>query len=294
MTAKTLINIPSRAFAYLARKFDFRFIPDALYLKWVYRGNTGRKLDLSNPKRYTQKLQCMKLYDRNPIYTVMVDKAQAKDWAAAIIGREHIIETLGVWESFDEIDFSRLPKQFVLKCTHDSKSVIICKDKDTFDVDSARKKLEKALKRQYFYEGRQWPYQNVKPRILAEAYMCNDATSDLRDYKFFTFGGEPKVMYIATGRERGETYGDFFDMDFQHLDLRIDHETAPVCPEKPELFEQMKAAAAKLAKGTPQVRVDFYEVNGQFYFGEMTFFHCSGFVSFRPDGWDEIFGSWMP
>lgn len=283
-----------KIFTRFARGRNCRFLPDKLYLKWMYRGETGRKLKLENPKRYTEKLQWMKLYDHNPRYSTIVDKAAAKEWAARIIGEEHIIPTLGLWDDPDEIDFSRLPDKFVLKCTHDSKSVQICRDRRSFDIPLAKASLKKALQRAFHYEGRQWPYKNVPPRILAEAYMENEATGDLRDYKFFTFNGEPKVMYIATGRGTGETYGDFFDMDFQHLDLRIDHRTAPVCPEKPVLFEQMKEAAKLLAKGTPQVRVDFYEVNGQFYFGEMTFFHCSGFVNFQPDEWDAKFGSWMP
>lgn len=285
---------PSRVFAHFARTHDFRFLSDEVYLKLLYRGETGRTLNLSEPRRYTEKLQWMKVYDHNPLYTTMVDKVEAKKWAASIIGEEHIIPTLGVWEHFEEIDFDTLPEQFVLKCTHDSHSVLICKDKASFDYEGARKHLEAALRREYFYEGRQWPYKNVKPRIIAETYMENKTTGDLRDYKFFTFGGEPKVMYIATGRGTGETYGDFFNMDFQHLELAIDHDTAPVCPEKPACFEAMKQAAGLLARGTPQVRVDFYEVNGQFYFGEMTFFHCSGFVSFRPDSWDETFGAWIP
>lgn len=284
----------SRVFAHFARKYEFRFLSDARYLKLCYEGNTGRKLNLKNPTRYTEKLQWMKVYDHNPRYTEMVDKAAAKDWAGKIIGREHIIPTLGVWEHFEDIDFDALPDRFVLKCTHDSHSVLICMDKASFDREAAKKRLNAALKREYCYEGRQWPYKNVPPRIIAEKYMENEATGDLRDYKFFTFNGEPKVMYIATGRGTDQTYGDFFDMEFHHLDLRIDHETAPVCPEKPACFEQMKQAAAMLAKGTPQVRVDFYEVNGQFYFGEMTFFHCGGFVCFKPDSWDTTFGSWMP
>lgn len=282
-----------RVFAHFASKYEFRFLSDETYLKWVYRGTTGRRLNLKTPKRYTEILQWMKVYDRNPIYTTMVDKAEAKKWAAKIIGSEHIIPTLGVWEKFDEIDFETLPNQFVLKCTHDSQSILVCKNKEKFNAGDVKQRLEKALKKEYFYEGRQWPYKNVRPRIIAEQYLENEETKDLRDYKFFTFNGEPKVMYIATGRGTGETFGDFFDMEFNHLDLMIDHRTAPLCPEKPMMFEKMKEAARLLAKGTPQVRVDFYEVNGQFYFGEMTFFHCSGFVKFYPDEWDEKFGQWI-
>lgn len=282
-----------RVFAHFAYKYEFQKLSDTVYLKWMYRGETGRKLNLKEPKRYTEILQWMKMYDHNPLYTTMVDKNAAKKWAADIIGQEHIIPTIGVWDCFDDIDIASLPERFVLKCTHDSHSAMVCTDKNQFNFSEAKNLLERALKREYFYEGRQWPYKNVPPRIIAEKYIENDATGDLRDYKFFTFNGEPRVMYIATGRGTGETFGDFFDMDFNHLDLSIDHRTAPICPEKPLRFEEMKQAARALARGTPQVRVDFYEANGQFYFGEMTFFHCGGFVSFHPDEWDEKFGSWI-
>lgn len=293
MKIKKKVTI-SRIFAHFARQYTFPHMPDKWYLSMVYKGETGRKLNWDNPKRYTEKVQWMKIHDRNPRYTEMVDKAAAKKWAGAIIGEEHIIPQLGIWDSVEEIDFESLPNQFVLKGTHDSHSIVICKDKRTFDYEAAKVRLNRSLQTEHFYLGRQWPYKNVKPRIIAEKYMENESTGDLRDYKFFTFNGEPKVMYIATGRGTGETYGDFFDMNFNHLELCIDHRTAPVCPEKPACFEEMKQAATLLARGTPQVRVDFYEVNGQYYFGEMTFFHCGGFVTFQPDSWDETFGSWMP
>lgn len=282
-----------RIFAYLSRKYELKFVSDKKYLSWIYRGYFGKKIDFDNPTTFTEKLQWIKLYDRKPIYTTMVDKYAAKIWAGDIIGKEHIIPTIGVWDHFDEIDFNGLPDKFVLKCTHDSHSVVICKDKSKFDIEKAKNKLEKALKVNYFYEGRQWPYKNVPPRIIAEQYVVDNEVGELRDYKFFCFNGVPKIMYIATGRDKGQTYGDFFDMEFEHLDMTIDHDVAPVTPQKPKLFEEMKQAAEKLAKDIPLVRVDFYEVNGEYYFGEMTFFHCSGFAKLHPQKWDELLGSWI-
>jgi hypothetical protein len=182
----------------------------------------------------------------------------------------------------------------VLKNTHDSGGLVICKDKTKLDIPAARQKLGKFLKRNYYDQNREWPYKNVKPRIIAEEYMEDTRQGELRDYKFFTFGGEPKVLYIAQGRGRGEdTVADFFDMDFNHLPFTIDHEMAPVPPEKPENFELMKKLAAALSAGTPQLRVDFYEVDGKVYFGEMTFFHCSGMAPFHPESWDKTFGDWV-
>jgi len=280
-----------RIFAHLVRTHEFRWISDEWYLRWVYKGNTGRKLNLSNPKRFSEKMQWLKIHDRNPVYTTMVDKLAVKEWAGSIIGKEHIIPLLGTWERAEDIDFNTLPEQFVIKCNHDSHSIIICKDKNRLDIQDTRRALAASMKKnQYYAEGRQWPYLNVRPCILAEKYMEDEQLGELRDYKFFTFNGEPRLMYVATGRGTGQTYGDFFDMNYQHQDLRIDHEMSPVCPEKPETFDAMKEAARRLAQGVPQVRVDFYEVNGQFYFGEMTFFHCSGFGNFKPDEWDAKLG----
>lgn len=268
-------------------------IPDRIYLHLKYYMRTGERLNLRSPVTYTEKLQWLKLHDRRSLYTTLVDKYEVKKYVAKRLGEEYVVPLLGVWENVDDIPFDELPAQFVLKCTHDSGGLQICKEKASFDIDSAKKKINQVLKANYYWANREWPYKNVKPRVIAEKYLEDSQTCDTRDYKFFTFGGEPKVMYIATGRGSGETYGDFFDMDFRHLDLTIDHNNAPVCPEKPVGFEEMKRAAAILAEGIPQVRVDFYEIDSHVYFGEMTFFHCGGFMKFNPDSWNRTFGDWV-
>ena len=221
----------------------------------------------------------------------MVDKAEAKEYAAEIIGHEHIIPTLGVWDSFDEIDFDSLPFQFVLKTTHDSGGVVICRDKSNFDLTAARRKLNKSLRHNFFLDHREYPYKNVKPRIIAEQYMEDEDGKGLKDYKFFCFNGEPRMMFIATNRPV-DTRFDFFDMDFNHLPFAQGHPWADGPISKPVSFEQMRELARKLAKGLQQVRVDFYDINGQIYFGELTFFHFSGNCPFQPVEWDERIGSW--
>jgi hypothetical protein len=198
-----------------------------------------------------------------------------------------------VWDRVEDIDFDMLPDQFVMKCTHDSGGLEICRDKSTFDFEAAKKRIDKILKKNFYWVSREWPYKNVKPRVIIEEYMQDTETGELRDYKFFTFNGVPKVMYIATGRGTGETYGDFFDMDFNHLDMAIDHRAAPVTPQKPKSFEVMKQVAEKLAEGVPQVRVDFYEIDGKPYFGELTFFHCGGFDRLKPEELNEVWGEWV-
>lgn len=284
---------------------DFRFavmvghgmkkhIPAEEVLPRVYRACMNRELDLENPVLYTEKLQWLKLYDHRPEYAVMVDKYAAKEFVTERIGAEYVIPLLGVWDRVEDIDFDSLPQRFVLKTTHDSGGIVICKDKDRLDIPAAKKKLGYFMKREYYDCNREWPYKNVPHRIIAEPYLEDNRYGELRDYKFFTFGGEPKVLYIAQGRSgREETVADFFDMDFRHLPFTIDHEMASVPPEKPENFELMKAFAAKLSEGTPQLRVDFYEVDGKVYFGEMTFFHCSGMAPFHPEAWDRTFGDWV-
>jgi len=269
-------------------------VPTDKFLKNRYRYEMGKELNLEAPVTYTEKLQWLKLYDHKPEYTVMVDKFQVKQYVAERIGEPYVVPLLGVWENVNDIDFDSLPERFVLKTTHDSGGVVICKDKKTLDIAASRKKLNRFLKRNYYNCNREWPYKNVKPRIIAEEYMEDSEYKELRDYKFFTFGGEPRVLYIAQGRGKGEpTVADFFDMDFNHLPFTIDHEMADVPPEKPKNFEKMKCLAAELSKGTPQLRVDFYEVDGQVYFGEMTFFHCSGMAPFHPGSWDKTFGDWV-
>ena len=273
----------------------FVLLPNRLWLSYYFKNRTGYKMDWKNPKTFNQKLQWLKVYDRKPLYTTLVDKYQVKKYVAEKIGEEYIIPTLGVWDNFDEIDFDSLPDQFVLKCTHDSGGLAIVRDKAKFDKEKERKQFKLALSRNPYSVTREWPYKNVKPRIIAEAYMEDEKTAELRDYKFFAFRGEVKAMFIASERasETEETKFDFFDADFNHLPFTNGHPNAKVLPEKPENFEEMKDLASKLSEELPQARIDFYEVNGKTYFGEITFFHWGGTKPFDPVEWDYTFGSWI-
>ena len=271
-----------------------KWFSDKLFLKTMFRHFMGTELNLNNPKTFSEKLQWLKLYDRKPEYTRMVDKYEAKKYVAGIIGEEYIIPTLAVYNSTSEIDLEALPDKFVLKCTHDSGSVAICKDKKTFQKREAFAILEKGLSKNYFWQNREWPYKNVKPRIIAETYMEDIETQELRDYKFFCFDGKVKALFIAEDRQGDEeTKFDFFDADFHHLDIRNGHPNADTPPAKPHSFEKMKEMAEKLSQGIPHLRVDFYEANGKIYFGELTFSHWSGFTPFEPEKWDLKFGEWL-
>ena len=272
-----------------------RVIPDKLFLNVQFRLVMGYWMDFSNPKTYNEKLQWLKLYDRNPDYTKMVDKAAAKDYVKNIIGDEHIIPTLGVWDRPEDIDFEKLPSKFVLKCTHDSGGIVICHDKSKLNRDEVIAKFKKALKTNYYYQNREWPYFHVKPRIIGEELMVDESGVELKDYKWFCFNGEPKALFIASDRMTPgeETKFDFFDMQFRLLPFVNGHMHAKTTPVKPKGFDTMVELARKLSKGIPHVRVDLYDINGQVYFGEMTFFHWSGFVPFEPEEWDTKIGKWL-
>lgn len=255
-------------------------VPTPLFLKLSYRIKTGRSLDLKNPKTYSEKLNWLKVYDHNPLYTKLVDKYEVREFVRDRLGEAHLIPLLGVWDRFEDIDFSTLPQRFVLKCTHDFGSVVLVDDKDTFDLEAARKTINDELKYNFYYRGREWAYKNVKPRIIAEQYM-SDGNKRLIDYKFFCFGGKVEYAFIATGRGNDLRF-DFFTRDFVHLDVTNGVPNADIVPEKPKLYEQMLEAAEKLAAGIPNVRVDLYEIDGLIYFSEMTFYHNGGMVAFDP------------
>lgn len=284
----------SRVFLYIARLLHIDgCIPDKLYLQLLYRRIFNKKLNLNNPKTFNEKLQWLKLYDRRPEYTTMVDKYAVKKYVADMIGEEYIIPTLGVWDRPEDIEWDSLPSQFVIKCTHDSGGLVICRDKTKLNKSAAIKKLRNSLKRDYYKASREWPYKNVLHRIIAEKYMEDTSVGELPDYKFFCFDGEVKALFIGTERGTGNVKFDYFDADFKHLDLIQIHPMSGKNLPKPDNFEKMKELASKLSSGIPQVRVDFYNINGKIYFGELTLFHHGGVVPFHPDEWDYKFGSWI-
>ncbi len=289
---KNFLNHPKESFRYHVLRMPF--LPDRIRVEIMWRQWMDYPLNLNNPTTFNEKLQWLKLYDRNPLYTKLVDKYAVKDYVANIVGEEYIIPTLAVWDTVDEIDLSSLPNQFVLKTTHDSGGVCICKNKETFDWGKAKEKLDKSLHFDYYKLAAEWPYKNVPRRIIAEKYLEDSSFHELRDYKFFCFDGECKALFIATDRQnREEPYFSFFDRDFNYLGITQGHPQPPVLPEKPQNYDLMIELAEKLSKGFPQVRVDFYEVNGKVYFGELTFFHHSGIVPFEPQEWDYTFGDWL-
>lgn len=273
------------------------FFSDETYIKGRFYLLMGKRLDLKNPKTFSEKLQWLKLYDRRPEYTTMVDKYAVKDYVAKIIGDEYVIPTLGVWNKPENIEWDKLPNQFVLKTTHGggSEGVVICKDKATFDRGLAIAKLNKDLKSDAYRIGLEWPYKNVPRRVLAEKYIePQPDIKDLPDYKFFCFNGEPKYCQVISGRGTKMCI-DFFDHEWNHLPFHEpkNYPFADIEPAKPKHFEQMRQFAATLSKRRSFVRIDFYNVKDKIFFGEITFFPTSGYGGFLPEEWDNILGEYI-
>lgn len=285
------------------KKNDFGLnnnMPDEQYLKRLFKIRLGYELNLASPITFNEKLQWLKLYDRKPEYSAMVDKFAVKEYVSNLIGKEYIIPTLYVWDDPDDIDFDVLPNRFVLKLTHDSGGIVICKDKTQLDKQEALNIIKKSFRNEYFFEGREWPYKNVKHRIIAEEYMenslsgniCNNENQGLIDYKVHCFNGVPKFILVC-----GNRYGkdgiveDFYSIEWERLDIkRPNIQNAPNGYPKPELLAQMIELSKKLSDGIPFLRTDFYIINGKIYFGELTFFPASGFKPFVPQIWDKRIG----
>lgn len=266
---------------------------DAFYLKIIYYQTFNKKLDLSNPKTFNEKLQWLKLYDRNPEYTKMVDKYEVKKYVAEKIGEEYIIPTIGIYDSFEEINFKELPDQFVIKCTHDSGGIVICKDKSNFSIEEARKKINKCMKNNYYRNWREWPYKNVKPRIIIESFMDDGVNSQLVDYKLQCFWGKVDNILVCVDRDKetGVKY-HYFDTNWKYLKYcpypGINEKNINI--SKPKQLDKMIKIAERLSAGIPEVRIDLYIIHGKIYFGEYTFFTNGGFDTTITSDADIILG----
>ena len=268
-------------------------LPNRLFLEWHFRWCNGYKLNLNNPQTFNEKIQWLKLNDYHEEYTKMVDKVDAKDYVASVIGEQYIIRTLGVWNTVDEINWEALPNQFVIKSTNDSGGVVVCKDKAKLSMGDAKNKLRSMGGRDYSIISKEYPYKKVPRRFIAEVYIEDESGYELKDYKFFCFDGEVEFLFVATGRQQNDIRFDFYDIEFNHLPVLNGHPNADIWPVKPVNYDEMLDVAAKLSKGIPHVRVDLYNVNGKIYFGELTFFHFSGTTPFEPMEWDYKFGKYL-
>lgn len=289
------IKSPKKILVFILNK-GAKLFSDKRFLKMKFRLEMGQKLNLDNPKTFNEKLQWLKLYNRKPEYTTMVDKYAVKEYVASIIGKEYIIPTLGVWNSVDEIDWDALPNQFVLKTTHGGGGggVAICKDKSSFDKTKAKKTLQKSLDSDIYWNYREWPYKDVPKRIIAEQFMSNNG-KDLEDYKIHCFNGEPKFILVCSNRYgKGAMVDDFYTPEWELMDVRRPgHPKSEQASKTPELLDQMLELSRILSKDIPFLRTDFYIIQGKIYFGELTFFPASGMSKFEPEEWDYTFGNYL-
>lgn len=269
--------------------------PDKAFQKWDYKIHSGKKLSFRNPQTYNEKLQWLKYYYHNPLQTQLVDKYEVREYIKEKFGEENLTKCYGVFDKWEEIDFAKLPDQFVVKCTHDSGSVYVCKDKKYFDYEKCKEIITNGLNRNQFYLSREWPYKNVKPRIMIEEYLHDDKTDDLIDYKFLCFNGEVRRVFAISDRKglHGGPYEDFFDLEWNSLSIKHTYANSNNPPVKPLNYDKMIACANALSDGFPHVRVDFFEANGKMYFGEMTFFDSGGRKPFTPESVDFEMGEWI-
>ena len=276
-----MINTNS-LWAKVQRKLLFtfaRFLPDRFYLEKLFPLMVGYSLDLDNPQTFNEKLQWLKLYDRKPEYSKMVDKYEVKEFVANRIGKNHVIPMIGVYDSPYDIFFKDLPNKFIMKCTHNSGGNVICKNLNEINIDETQTLFHKLLKKNYFWRNREWPYKDVKPKVLVDTLLCDLSSSDLMDYKFWCFDGKPVYMYVTV--KNSDIFENFYDMSFNPVNINHGYRRRKPEFSKPESFDQMKKMAADLSKGIPFVRVDFFFVNGIVYFGEFTFYDWAGFQSFE-------------
>lgn len=288
------IKHPKLILLYILNFKIFRIISDKMYLKIKYYLIIGNKLNLQNPKTFNEKLQWLKLYCREPEYTMMVDKYVVRKYIKESIGEEYLIPLLGVYDSFEDIDFDKLPNQFVIKPNHTSGNVFICKDKSKIDYQKLRKEINSWLSREYYWCHREWPYKNVKPIIICEKFLVDESGIELKDYKFMCFNGEVKCSFVCLNRDSSNGLNvDFYDMDWNPMPFERHYPNSGTVIPKPRNYDKMVEYARILSKGIPFVRVDFYESNGKLYFGELTFYPGSGFEEFIPESYDYLLGSWL-
>lgn len=265
-------------------------IPDEQYIKKMFKIKFGKELNLHNPQTFNEKLQWLKLNNRNPEYTKMVDKYNVKKYVGEIIGEDYIIPTLGVWNNFNQIDFSKLPSKFVIKCTHDSGGVVICEDKNKLDFKIAKKIIDKCLKRNYYLSSREWPYKGVKPQIIVEKYL-EMKDENCAEFKLFCYNGKFNWVMVSKGIGHSNSRtNDAFDKNFKHIPVQLTWPNSSKEILKPAEFDKLIRLSEKLSNDIPQVRVDWYLLNGKIYFGELTFYHAGGFCDFKPPIYDKILG----
>ncbi|WP_237606037.1 ATP-grasp fold amidoligase family protein [Salinicoccus sp. ID82-1] len=289
-----LVKRPSKVLLFIIKKSKLlRYVPDKLYLRIYYFIATKEKLNLENPKSFNEKLQWLKINDRNSKYNSIVDKYEVREYVSKKIGKEYLIPLYGVYKRYEDIDFDALPSQFVLKSTHTSGHVYICNDKNKINHTKLKSTVDKWLKKNLYHPHREWPYKDVEPRIVCEKLMVDESGNDLKDYKFFVFHGEPKVIQVDFNRYINHKR-NIYDLDWNLLPLKIEIQNDPnVIINKPQNLDKMLELAKKLGEDFTFIRADLYSINDKIYFGELTFFPGAGYYRYSPPYYEKLKGEWI-
>lgn len=287
------IRHPSRFVNHLLKRKLARLLPNTLFLSLKYRMSNGKKCNLKEPHTYNEKLQWQKMNDHNPLYPRIVDKHEVRSHVSSLIGESYLVPLVGVYDDPSAITLDTLPEKFVIKPTHTSGDVLFCYDKNIFDWENAHKVMSQWMNSNYYWYDREWPYKEIKPRIIIEHLIKTEDGNPPKDYKIFCFAGEPKMAFVASDRP-DDTKFDFFDIAWNRLNLKQHYPNSTYEIPKPKQWDTMLVLAKTLSAGLPQVRVDLYvDADEQILFGELTLFHFSGFEPFEPDSYDELLGSWV-
>lgn len=292
--ATTLLKRPKVIVPKFLHTKAARLIPDKMFIKLSYWSHFCKWINLDNPVTFNEKLQWLKLNHKKAKYCDYADKFTVRNYIKDVIGEQYLVPMIGVYDTVSDIEWDMLPDKYVLKCTHASGRNIICSDKLALDIENAKRKLKVWMKSNFFWHGREWVYKTIKPRIVAEQYLENPTCDELIDYKFMCFNGEPKCLFLCLDRQSNESLKvDFYDMEWNPMPFERHYKRSGRQIPRPKCFDEMAKLARKLSEGIPFVRVDFYEVNGQVYFGELTFFPGNGMEEFTPEYYDELLGSWI-
>lgn len=286
---------PEYTINYIKSNGKFDNLTDRRYLELLFKKNTGYALNLEQPRTFNEKLQWLKLYNRNPLYSNLVDKYEVRKYVTEKIGSQYLNTIYGVYKNFEEINFKELPDQFVLKPTHTSGDYFICKNKNMINYKKLKSDVDRWMERNYFQLHREWPYKNAEPRIISEKLLIQENSEELRDYRLFCFNGEPKFIAVDFSiTDKNKTRRNLYDLNWDLMDATISYpRELEIEVEQPEKLDELIEISRKLAKGIPHARIDFYIIKNQIIFGEITFFHQAGMGTIKPHSFDLQMGEWI-
>ena len=286
----SLIKKDKKRLPIMLLKATSKYFSDETYIRLKYKLMFGKEINLNNPRTFNEKLNWLKLNYRNPMMTVMADKYWAKQWVAKKIGQQYVVPCYGHWETVEKIEFDKLPERCFLKSNQDSGGGMLIDKSKGIDMNAVRERFSsKAIqKKNWYWSSREWGYKHIEPCILAEEYLDEGTGHELHDYKFWCFNGQPIYMYVTN---KGKVVKEnFYDMDFNPVNINHGFERTVPEYQKPGNFEKMKELATAMSEGIPFVRIDFFNVNEHLYFGECTFYDWAGFKPFEEEEWDGKLG----